>query len=140
MMKNNVKLREIKEKDYSFVYNIIRDFLKTNLSVTFLDLPDYEEFKKTYFLHDFKRYIITDENSEDLGFVVLTKGDEVGYFLKPECQKKGIAIEAVRMTMELNPRKRYFVTIHNDNKRSINLATKLGFKPKGTIYEKIIED
>jgi RimJ/RimL family protein N-acetyltransferase len=139
-MKSSIKLRESKEEDYPFIYNIIKDFLKTDLSVTFLDLPDYEEFKKTYFSNDFKRYIITDEKLEDLGFVVLTKGDEVGYFLKPECQKKGIAVEAVRITMELNPRKRYFATIHNENKRSINLATKLGFKPKGTIYEKIIED
>ena len=133
-------LREIKEIDYPFVYEIIKNFIKTNLSVTFLELPDYEEFKKTYFLNDFKRYIITNENAEDLGFVVITKGDEIGYFLKTECQNRGIAVEAVRMTMELNPRKRYFATIHNENKRSINLAAKLGFKPKGTIYEKIIEE
>ena len=140
MTENSCILREIKESDYPFVYEIIMNFLKTNLSVTFLELPDYEEFKRTYFLNDFKRYIITNENSEDLGFVVITKGDEVGYFLKPECQKKGIAAEAVRMTMKLNPRKRYFATIHNENKRSINLAEKLGFKAKGIIYEKNMED
>jgi len=70
-----------------------------------------------------------------MGFVVITKDDEVGYFLSPKHQRKGIAVEAVRMLMELNPHERYFATIHNENQSSISLITKLGFKPKGIIFE-----
>lgn len=132
------KLREITHDDYHFVYELVDRFLKTGLSVTFLKLPDYEEFVKTYFVNDYKRYIITSENNDKLGFVVITKSDEIGYFLSPEYEGKGIALDAVKQLMELNPRKRYFATIHNKNKRSINLIKKLGFYPKGTIYEGII--
>jgi len=131
------KLRVITEDDYRFVYELVDKFLKTDLSVTFLKLPDYEEFVKTYFVNDYKRYIITNENNDRLGFVVITKDDEIGYFLSSEYEGKGIALQAVKQLLELNPRERYFATIHNKNKRSINLITKLGFHPKGIIYESI---
>jgi len=129
------KLKEVTKDDYQFVYKLVSDFLKTDLSVTFLKMPSYEEFEKTYFLNDYKRYLITNVNGDKMGFVVITKDDEFGYFLSPKYQRKGIAVEAVRMLMELNPRERYFATIHNKNQSSINLITKLGFKPKGMIFE-----
>ena len=138
MVNNRIcKLRVITEDDYRFVYELVDKFLKTDLSVTFLKLPDYEEFVKTYFVNDYKRYIITNENNDRLGFVVITKDDEIGYFLSSEYEGKGIALQAVKQLLELNPRERYFATIHNKNKRSINLITKLGFHPKGIIYESI---
>jgi len=124
-------------EDYRFVYDLVDKFLKTDLSVTFLKLPNYEEFVKTYFVNDYKRYVITNENNDRLGFVVITKDDEIGYFLSSEYEGKGIALQAVKQLLELNPRERYFATIHNKNKRSINLITKLGFHPKGIIYESI---
>ena len=138
MINNKIcKLREITVEDYRFVYDLVDKFLKTDLSVTFLKLPNYEEFVKTYFVNDYKRYIITNENNDRLGFVVITKDDEIGYFLSSEYEGKGIALQAVKQLLELNPRERYFATIHNKNKRSINLITKLGFHPKGIIYESI---
>lgn len=129
------KLQEVTKDDYQFIYKLVSEFLKTDLSVTFLKMPSYEEFEKTYFLNDYKRYLITNVNGDKMGFVVITKDDEVGFFLSPKYQRKGIAVEAVRMLMELNPRERYFATIHNENQNSINLITKLGFKPKGIIFE-----
>ena len=41
--------------------------------------------------------------------------------------------------MKLNPRKRFFATINNKNESSKKLIKTLGFKPKATIYEKIID-
>ena len=56
-MEENIQLKEITIDDYSFVYELIKNFLKTNLSVTFLSLPSFDEFKKSYFKNDFMRYI-----------------------------------------------------------------------------------
>lgn len=67
---------------------------------------------------------------------MITKENEIGYHLLPKYHGRGIGTEAVRQLMELNPRERYFATIHNENKPSKNLITKLGFHPKATIYEK----
>jgi len=132
-----IKLREINKEDHSFIYDTVSNFLKSGLSVTFLKMPSFSEFENTYFLNDYKRYIITNGKNDKMGFVVITKDDEVGYFLSPQHHGKGIAVEAVRMLMKINPRKRYFATIHNENQKSINVIKKIGFKPKGTIYEKI---
>lgn len=128
-------LREETENDHAFVYKLIEDFLKTDLSVTFLQMPSFEEFFKL----DFKRYVIAN-GKEIFGFVQIMKNNEIGYFLDPKYEGMGIAIEAVKKLMELNPRERYFATIHNKNEKSIKLVTKLGFYPKGTIYEKIVKD
>jgi len=135
MEKKICKLREITQDDYQFVYQLVQEFLKTEFSVTFFNLPPFDEFTKTYFKNDYKRYIITNDSNEDLGFVVITKDDEIGYFVSVEHQKKGIGQEAVRLLIEANPRQKYFATIHNDNEASIKLVKNLGFKSKGSIYE-----
>lgn len=133
----NCKLRKVTANDYPFIYELIKRFLKTNLSVTFLKLPSYREFIKTYFLNDYQRYIITNENDVRFGFVVITKSNEIGYFLLPEYEGRGTATKAVRLLMKLNPRERYFATINKENKKSIKLIKKLGFYPKGIVYEKV---
>lgn len=136
---NQFKLSQATKEDYAFTYKLIKEFLTTDLSVTFLKLPKYSKFVKTYFENDYKRYILINSSNEKMGFVVLTKDNEIGYFLSSEYQGKGIATKAVKMLLKLHPRKRYFATVHNKNKHSINVATRLGFYAKGTIYEKTIK-
>ncbi|MEM3006427.1 MAG: GNAT family N-acetyltransferase [Candidatus Nitrosotenuis sp.] len=129
-----IKLRKVRKTDYRFVYDLIKDFLDSGLSVSFLELPTFNRFCKNYFKNK-KLYIIIYGNKR-CGTVNINN-DEIGYMLLPEFRGKGIAINAVKELMKMHPRKRYFATINNHNKRSINLIRKLGFKPKGTIYEKI---
>jgi len=138
-MEENIQLKEITIDDYSFVYELIKNFLKTNLSVTFLSLPSFDEFKKSYFKNDFMRYIIFNHNLEKLGFVVITNDDEIGYFVDKKFQNKGYGSKAVSMLIQLHPRPRYFATVHNENHSSIKLISKLGFVPKATIFEKVEE-
>ncbi len=38
--------------------------------------------------------------------------------------------------LKLHPKERYFATVNINNTRSNNLVKKLGFEPKGIIYEK----
>ena len=60
----------------------------------------------------------------------------IGYYLTKEYQNKGIAVDAVKKMLELHPRERYFATVNSNNVRSNNLVKKLGFRPKGIVYEK----
>jgi len=127
-------LRKANRDDFNFIYQLTREFIKNNLSVTHLILLPFEKF----FQNESKRYIISD-GKNSLGFVQILEDSEVGYFLDKKFQNKGIGTEAVKLLMKLNPRERYFATIHNQNEYSIKLIKKLGFLPKGTIFE-IIED
>jgi hypothetical protein len=130
----NYFLRESDSDDNSFIYDLVSEFLKTDLSVTFLSMPPIEEF----FKNKIKRYIISD-GKESLGFVQILANDELGYFLDKKIQNKGIGTECVKLLMKLNPRKQYFATINDKNEFSKRLIKNLGFKPKATIYEKIID-
>jgi len=134
MLSDRIKLTKVRKKDYRFVFNLVKDFLESNLSVTYLEIPTFDRFCKDYF-KDKKIYIVL-YNSKRCGTVNINN-NEIGYMLLPTFRRKGIAVNAVRELIKQHPRKRYFATIHNDNKRSINLIKKLGFYPKGTIYEKI---
>jgi len=127
-------LRDSNSEDNEFIYNLVGEFLKTDLSVTFLSLPPLNEF----FKNKIKRYIISN-GEESLGFVQIVENNEIGYFLDKKFQNKGIGTECVELLMKLNPRKRFFATINDKNEFSKKLIKNLGFKPKATIYEKIID-
>ncbi len=49
----------------------------------------------------------------------------------------GIGTWAVAQLMKMQLRERYYATINKKNIASVRLITKLGFRPKGIIYEKI---
>ena len=128
-------LRKPTEKDHSFIYNLIKFFLKTDLSVTTLTLLPFDEF----FKKNIKRYIISNDQNILVGFVQILENNEIGYFLDTEFRNKGIGTEAVSLLMKLNPRDRYFATINNKNDPSKKLIKNLGFSPKATIYEKVLD-
>ena len=129
-----VTLGDQKEEDKKFIYNLIEQFLKTNLSITFLTMPSFDDFFKI----KIKRRMVTYEE-KTVGFVQMLENGEVGYFIDPSYQGKGIATKAVELLMDENPRERYFASINNDNIASIDLVKRLGFHPKATVFEKIIE-
>jgi RimJ/RimL family protein N-acetyltransferase len=134
-----IKLEICNEEDYEFVYDLIFDFFKLNLNITYMKMETFDEFTKRTFVIDDKNYIIKNKNNEKVGYVHIMKNNEIGYFVVKEFQNQGIGTDAVKKIMEINPREQYFVTIHNENKSSTSLAKKFGFMPKGTIYEKKIK-
>jgi RimJ/RimL family protein N-acetyltransferase len=128
-------LREMNSDDCHFIYKLVEDYLKTDFSVTVITLKPFDEYFKAYSENDLKTYIIM-VNNERAGFVHITKDGEIGYYLTKKYQNKGIATNAVMDMLKLHPRERYFATVNITNTRSNNLVKKLGFQPKGTIYEK----
>ena len=129
-------LREMNSDDQNFIYELIKEYLKTDLSVTVLILKSFEEYFKAYNLNNLKTYIVI-VNDERAGFVHVTKDGEIGYYLTKKYEGKGIASNAVKDMLKLHPLKRYFATVNINNTRSTELVKGLGFSPKGIIYEKI---
>ena len=132
-----IKLKLCIKDDYKFVYKLVEDMFKTNLNVTYLKLETFEEFVARAFSGGDIHYIIMKENGKKIGHVHIMQNNEIGYAVIPQFQNKGIGTEAVKKIMEMHPRERYFLTIHNQNKASIRIAEKIGFKSKGIIFEKI---
>ena len=132
-----ISLKLCTEEDYEFVYSLVKDMFETNLNITYLKLETFEEFVNRAFSGNDTHYIILNENQEKVGHVHIMQNSEIGYAVSSKFRNKGIGTYAVKKIMEMHPRDRYFLTIHNENKPSLRLAEKNGFKPKGTILEKI---
>ena len=83
-LKNKIYfLRESNKDDHQFIYNLTNEFIKSNLSVTYLTLEPFEKF----FNNKTKRFMITD-GINLIGFVQILENNEVGYFLDKEFQNK----------------------------------------------------
>jgi RimJ/RimL family protein N-acetyltransferase len=136
MLKPKIKLVRAIKKDYPFIYDIVKKWLKeTDHSVTVLTIPKFEDFFKI----KSSRYVIK-LNNEQIGFVHIVKNNEIGYYLKTEFQGMGYGTWAVKKLIEIHPRKQYYATINSKNKASSKLVEKLGFHQKGVIYEKINQE
>ena len=131
-----IELKIANKEDHQFIYQLVVEMFETDLNVSYMKLETFEEFVSRAFGGDDIHYIILNENKEKVGHVHIMKNNEIGYSVSPKFQNKGIGTEAVRKIIEMHPRERYFLTIHNENKASIRIAEKNGFNPKGTVFEK----
>jgi len=129
-------LQEMKVGDQKFMYNLLEEYVKTNLSVTVLTLKPFNEYFKIYNSNNLKTYIVIIKE-ENAGFVHITKEGEIGYYLGKKYEGKGIASRAVKEMLHLNPMERYYSVVNIKNIRSSELVEGLGFLPKGITYEKI---
>ncbi|MFY9300346.1 MAG: GNAT family protein [Candidatus Nitrosotenuis sp.] len=131
---DELRLVKAARGDYRFIYKIVRDWMEqTDHSVTVLKMPSFAKFFKA----KASRYVIK-KGPTKIGFVHILANNEIGYYLAPEFQGMGIGTWAVASLMKIKKRGRYFATINKKNAASVKLVTKLGFKPKGIIYEKVM--
>lgn len=138
MVKNfgkEIRLVRATKNDTRFVYEVVKDWLNRHAdhSVTALKMPSFAKFSKS----KSTRYIIK-KGKTSIGFVHILANNEIGYYMIPEFQGSGIGTWAVSKMMKMQPRDRYFATVNNKNIGSVKLITSLGFRPKATIYEKIV--
>ena len=130
------RLVHAKQEDLRFVYELVKDWLDNHVdhSVTTLKMPSFDKFCKV----KTTKYIIKKDDIK-IGFVHILGNNEIGYYVIPQFQGFGIGTWAVTQLMKSQPRDRYFATVNNKNTASVKLIKSLGFKPKATIYEKIIK-
>ena len=149
METNNCKIRLVNERDIPILYEHLREFVETpNASTSGNPLPPYDESKKfimKYLIdnknHEYdKWYIVLDENENIVGDVFLNKKNMIAYHILKKYQRKGFAESSVKLMMKENPRRRFFATVNMKNEPSLDFTTKLGFKKKSFIFEKIESD
>ena len=124
-------LREIMLTDSDFLYDLYlkrekRDILS---SITY---SEQEFFVSSYLNnlphHPFQSWKIIEINDKKAGSLTLhKKNNEIGYWLFPEFQNKGIGTNAIKEFIEINKKPYYTIRTHIDNKRSQHISEKLGF-------------
>lgn|SRR3990167_4373017 len=114
-------------KDAQFLYEMLSERPKA-VNISHQSMPPY--WKHLWFI--LKRpyqgwYIIYDRGGR-VGNVYLTKAGEIGIFLLPEFQGKGIGKMAIKLLRERHPRKRLLANIAPGNLVSQKFFARQGFR------------
>lgn len=126
-----MKIREVTLKDSDFLYDL---YLKRDSRdiLTPIEYEDNENFVKNYLekseTSPFQSWYVIEVDGIQAGSLTLhKKNNELGYWLFPEFQNKGIGTKAIKEFMDITHKPFYTIRSHIDNKRSQRITEKLGF-------------
>ncbi len=144
MEKIHVDLRLVQESDIPILYEMLEEFDKIPFArVSGKPTPPFQKSKEFCLKylndnqnHEYKKWYVIVDGDKPLGNLFITKKHIIGYHVLKKYHGNGIGTQAVLKLMELHPCDRYFAIIHEENKKSLNLIKKLGFKSKAIMFEK----
>jgi diamine N-acetyltransferase len=151
-MKDQLKLRPLEREDLRFVHEL--DNNETVMHYWFEEPYEaFEELSDLYqkHIHDqSERRFIVELEKKSVGLVELVEINhihrraEFQIIISPDYQGKGFATLASKLAMEyafktLNLNKLYLV-VDSENKRAINVYSKLGFKSEGVLIQEFFVD
>lgn len=132
-------LREVILTDSDFLYQLYLQREPEDI-LTPIKYDEQENFVNNYIkksvIHPFQSWKIIEIDGKRAGSLTLNKrNNEIGYWLLPEFQNKGIGTESIRQFIEINKKSFYTIRSHINNKRSQHVAEKLGFTLSHFEYE-----
>ncbi|MEW6044782.1 MAG: GNAT family N-acetyltransferase, partial [Thermoproteota archaeon] len=127
MKKALIRLRNIKESDFRFLYGLLKE-RDPIANISHKKMPTYSEHVKFVKSKPYTKWNIIEYDNYKVGSIYLSKNDEIGIFLKKKFQGKNIGQKSLQLFMKLNPRKRYLANISPKNRASQKFFKKNGFK------------
>lgn len=131
---NNVDLRLVSENDLRFLYELLKE-RESSTNISHRKMPTYNEHMNFVLSKPYSKWYIIYYGRNKVGSIYLSKQNEIGIFIKEVFFMKGIGTDALRLLMELNPRKRFLANINPKNKKSIEFFKKNRFKILQHTYE-----
>jgi len=124
-------LQEVILDDSDFLYELYMQRDSRDI-LTPIKFNEQKNFVKNYLkkspTHPFQSWYIIKIDDKRAGSLTLhKKNNELGYWLLPEFQNRGIGMKAIQQFMDINKRSYYTIRTHIDNKRSQRIAEKLKF-------------
>ena len=129
-----VKLRQVNSTDVKFLYNLLKERSPED-NISHKKIPTYIEHVKFIKSKPYTNWYIIYGNKKKIGTIYLSKQDEIGIFLKKDCQNKGVGKIAMNLLISKNTRSRYLANISPKNKKSKKFFKKQGFKLIQYTYE-----
>ena len=142
MVSSTVKLRDVYSTAGSakWLYELLRERSVEKdvyLNISHRALPTWREHLKFFRSHTFRAWYLIDAGNEFVGYVSLTKLNEIGVIIMRAHREHGYATEAVRLLLAKHkplpavPSVRvlgFVANVHPKNARSIKLFCSLGFR------------
>ena len=135
---NDINLRLVTKKDFRFLYELLKE-RKQSINISHRKMPTFNEHVNFVLSKPYSKWYIIYYGKNKSGSIYLSKQNEVGIFIKKAFFMKGIATDALKLLMELNPRDRFLANINPKNKKSIEFFKKNKFKILQHTYELRIE-
>jgi RimJ/RimL family protein N-acetyltransferase len=119
------------------LYRLLKGRSKS-VNISHREMPSWKKHTEFIASKPYSAWYLILESERPLkvyGSVYLTKQDEIGIFLFDEHQKKGYGPKAIKMLMDLQPRKKYLANISPENKSSKEMFKRMGFTHLQSTYE-----
>lgn len=99
------------------------------------ELPPWKQHVRFVRSRPYRAWYLVFVEGECVGYVSLTRADEIGIILFRAHRGKGHGPKAVQALMKKHPRPSYIANINPNNERSIRMFAKLGYAPLLNSYE-----
>ena len=134
MRKMLIRLRNVNQSDFRFLYNLLKE-RNPNMNISHKKMPTYSEHVKFVKSKPYTKWDVIEYGKQKIGSIYLSKNNEIGIFLKKQFQGKNVGQESLELFMKMNPRKRYLANVNPKNTVSQKFFKKNGFKLIQHTYE-----
>lgn len=128
-----IDLQIVSKKDLRFLYEILKE-RKPSTNISHQKMPTYKEHVNFVLSKPYSKWYIIYFDKNKIGSIYISRQNEIGVFIKKNL-KKGLGTEALKILINLNPRRQYLANINPKNKKSIKFFKKNGFKLLQHTYE-----
>ena len=133
-MNINIKLKQVAENDMPFLYELLKN-KDPNANISHKKMPTYDEHIKFVLSKPYTYWYVIEYDEKNAGAIYLSKRDEIGISISNDYEYEQIAKTAIKLLIELNPRKRYLVNVSPKDIRTQEFLLKNGFSGLEYVYE-----
>ena len=133
-MNSNIKLKQVTKNDILFLYDLLKN-KDPNSNISHKKMPSYDEHVEFVMSEPYTVWYIIEYDKNNAGAIYLSKRDEIGISINNDYDYEEISKLALKLLMELNPRKRYLVNVSPKDIRAQEFLLKNGFSGLEYVYE-----
>ena len=130
----DLKFRLINKSDLKFLFNHLKE-RDPRENISHKKMPTYDEHVKFVLSKPYTNWYIIECDKKNAGAIYLSKQDEIGTSISNDYEYEQIAKTAIKLLMELNPRKRYLVNVSPKDIVAQEFLLKNGFSGLEYVYE-----
>ena len=134
MKKIDPTIRLVKESDFRFLFNLLKQRDRRS-NISHKKMPTYYEHVKFVKSKPYSKWYIIQKSKIKIGSIYLSKNNEIGIFMNERFQREGIATKALELIINKNPRSKYLANVNPKNLRSAKFFKKNNFKLIQHTYE-----
>ena len=133
-MNSKIKLKQVTKTDMLFLYELLKN-KDPNSNISHKKMPSYDEHLKFVSSTPYTNWYVIEYDEKNVGAIYLSKRDEIGISIGSNYEYEQIAKVAIKLLMELNPRKRYLVNVSPKDIVAQEFLLKNGFSGLEYVYE-----